>query len=344
MARSRSERNLRTAPCARSAARFAVKGLVVAGFAGVAWLLSASAAHASESSGSDGFASGTSLIAPVTNLVTGGGGTGLDLLDLGAGGSRHGADGHASSSGHTFGHIGSTGVPSRVSSGAPSGVSPRESRGDLLTGTVLTVLRPVTGTVLATTDGVTDKAAGKAATPASTKMPRLTTVNASSATNSRTKRPAKAGITIARKTQTQEPAVQAEPVGVGSPGDVVAAATGTSRAGVDSTRVVVSRAMGQLDRLDAGDATHEKPVADRTEAQGTRHVPLLPRPAPVPAPAAGITSGVPGTGSGLNHDGGAAATLPAAPAGTKVVTFRLDAVEDAELRLLAAEKPTVSPD
>ncbi|MFF5231225.1 hypothetical protein [Dactylosporangium sp. NPDC000521] len=336
MARSRSERNPRTAPCARSAARLAVKGLVVAGFAGVAWLLSASAAHASESSGSDGFASGASLIAPVTNLVTGGGGTGLDLLDLRAGGSRHGAGGHAPAGERTFGHIGSTGVV--------SGVSPHESRGDLLTGTVLTVLRPVTGTVLAATDGVTDTAAGKAATPVSTKMPRLTTVNASSATNSRTKRPAKAGITITRKTQTQEPAVQAEPVGVGSPGDVVAAATGTSRAGVDSTRVVVSRAMGQLDRLDAGDATHENPVADRTEAQGTHHVPLLPRPAPVPAPAVGITSGAPGTGSGLNHDGGAAATLPAAPAGTKVVTFRLDAVDDAELRLLAAEEPTVSPD
>jgi hypothetical protein len=57
-----------------------------------------------------------------------------------------------------------------------------------------------------------------------------------------------------------------------------------------------------------------------------------------------FTSGAPGNAPGLNHDGGAAATLPAAPAGTKVLTFRLDAVEDAELRLLAAEKPTVSPD
>ncbi|MEV4507763.1 hypothetical protein AB0K00_02230 [Dactylosporangium sp. NPDC049525] len=332
----RSERNPRTAHCARSAARFAVKGLVVAGFAGVAWLLSASAAHASDSSGSDGFTSGVSLLAPVTNLVTGAGGAGLDLLDLGAGGNRHGATSRDLSGGH----IGSTGVP--------SGATQHESKRDLLTGTVLTVLRPVTGAVLTTTDramGPTqDKAASKAATPTSVKMSRLTTVNASSATNSRTKRPAKAGIKNARMTSTQEPAVQAEPVGVGSTGDVVAAATGTSRAGVDSTRVAMSRAQDQLDRLDAGDAAHVKPVADRTEAQGTRHVPLLPRPAPVPAPAVGLTSGAPGTGSGLTHDGGAAATLPAAPAGTKVLTFRLDAVEDAELRLLAAEKPTVSPD
>lgn len=324
MAQSRSERNPRTARCARSAARLAVKGLVVAGFAGVAWLLSASAAQASDAPGSDGFASGVSLLGPVTNLVTGGGGAGLDLLDLGAGGNRHGASG---------GHIGSTGVP--------SGTVQHESKRDLLTGAVLTVLRPVTGTVLTTTDGVTDKAADKAATPTSVRMSRLTTVNASSATNSRTKRPAKAGIKNARKTQTQEPAVQAEPVGVGSTDDVAAAATGTSGAGVDPTRVVVSRAS---DRLDAGDGTHVKPVADRTEAQGTRHVPLLPRPAPVPAPAVGITSGAPGTAAGLNHDGGAAATLPAAPAGTKVLTFRLDAVDDAELRLLAAERPTVSPD
>ncbi|MEV0132246.1 hypothetical protein AB0H83_27755 [Dactylosporangium sp. NPDC050688] len=329
MARSRSERNPRTARRARSAARLAVKGLIIAGFAGVAWLLSASAsaAQASESSGSDGFASGASLLGPVTNLVTGGGGVGLDLLDLGAGGNRHGASG---------GHIGPTGVP--------SGTAKHESKPDLLTGTVLTVLRPVAGTVLATTDRVTDKAADQAATPASVTMSRLTTVNASSATNSRTKRPAKAGIKNARKTQTQEPAVQAEPVGVGSTGDVAAAATGTSGAGVDSTRVVVSRASDQLDRLDAGDATHVKPVADRTDAQGTRHVPLLPRPAPVPAPVAGTTSGAPGTAAGLNHDGGAAAMLPAAPAGTKVLTFRPDAVDDAELRLLAAERPTVSPD
>jgi hypothetical protein len=328
----RSERNPRTTHCARSVAQIAVKGLVVAGFAGVAWLLSASAAHASESSGSDGFTSGGSLIAPVTNLVTGAGGAGLDLLDLGAAGNRHGA----TSRGLSSAHIGSTGVN--------SGSTQHESNSDLLTGTVLTVLRPVTGTVLTTTDRATDKAASKAATQTSDKMSRPTTVNASSATNSRSKRPAKAGIKNARKTPTQEPAVQAEPVGVGSTGDVVAAATGTSRAGVDSTRVVVSRALGQADRLDAGDATHVTPVADRTEAQGTRHVPLLPRPAPVPAPAVGITSGAPGNGSGLTNDGGAAATLPAAPAGAKVLTFRLDAVEDAELRLLAAEKPTVSPD
>lgn len=327
MAQSRSERNPRTARCARSAARLAVKGLIVAGFAGVAWLLSASTAHASDSSGSDGFASGASLLGSVTNLVTGADGSGLDLLDLGAGGNRHGTSG---------GHIGSTGVP--------SGETKHESRRDLLTGTVLTVLRPVADTVLTTTDRATDTAASKAATSTSVKMSRLTTVNASSATNSRTKRPAKAGIKNARRTQTQEPAVQAEPVGVGSTGDVAAAATGTSRAGVDSTHVAVSRALDKLDRLDAGDATHVTPVADRTEAQGTRHVPLLPRPAPVPAPAVGITSGAPGTAPGLNHDGGAAATLPAAPAGTKVLTFRQDAVEDAELRLLAAEKPTVSPD
>jgi hypothetical protein len=133
--------------------------------------------------------------------------------------------------------------------------------------------------VLTTTDWVTDKAASKAVTPASVKMPRLTTVNASGATNSRTKRPAKAGIKNARKPSTQEPAVQAEPVGVGSTSDVVAAATGTSRAGVDSTRVVMSCALDQLDQLDqldrrdAGDAMHVKPVTDRTGAQGTRHVP-----------------------------------------------------------------------
>lgn len=317
MDQSRSERNPRTARSVRSAARFAVRGLVVAGFAGAAWLLSSSAAHASQGAGSDAFMPGGSLIAPVTNLVTGAGGPGLGLLDLGTGGSRHGTH---------RGHIGPTDVP--------SGWSQHEPKGAPLTGTVLTVLKPVTDTVLAAPRSSTAGASEPRAA-------RSTTVNASSATNSSSTRPAKAGIKKTdRKTRTQEPAVQAVPVGVRSTGDVAAAATGTSRAGVDPTRVAVVRA---ADRLVAG-ATHVEPVADRTEAQGTHHVPLLPRPAPVPAPAAGLTPGVPSTGSGFPHLGGAAATLPAAPAGAKVLTFRPDAAEDAELRLLAAEKPTVSPD
>ncbi|WP_432833585.1 hypothetical protein [Dactylosporangium sp. CA-092794] len=278
MAQSRSERNPRTAslPAVSRCARYAVRGLIVAGFAGVAWLLSASAAHASDGSGLSDQQPG--LLTPVTSLLT--------------------------------------------------GVS--QAHGDRLTGAVLAALPPA-GHPLNTKAAVTvDRAA------------RSATADASSAKHASTKRPAKAGIHRTRPNRThpkrtQEPAVQAVPVRGGSAGDVIGA-----------DRSVAVRAAARLNALRAAEAAggaHAMPVADRTVAQGTHHVPLLPRPAPVPAPpAAGLASGAPSTGSGLNHEGGDAAALPAAPAGAKVLTFRPDAVEDVELRLLAAEKPTVSPD
>src|SRR4051812_24204671 len=78
MAQSRSERNPRTASLPAVSRRriglrgYAVRGLIVAGFAGVAWLLSASAAHAS--SGSDASDQQPALLTPVTNLLIGDGG------------------------------------------------------------------------------------------------------------------------------------------------------------------------------------------------------------------------------------------------------------------------------
>ncbi|MGI5246354.1 hypothetical protein [Dactylosporangium sp. CA-139066] len=289
MAQSRSERNPRTAslPAVSRCARYAVRGLIVAGFAGAVWLLSASAAHASD--GSD------AIEAQVTGLLNGGG-------------IHH-------------------------------------QHADRLTGTVLTVLRPMTKEPVTST--VTGAVTGTVHRTVTARTTRSTTVDAPSAKHASTRRPAKAGIVKTHSKRTQEPAVQAVPVRSGSVGDVTAAATGTSVAGVDPV-VAAARAADRLRALPAAEAlsgAHAKPVADRTVAQGTHHVPLLPRPAPVPAPpAAGLTSGAPSTGSGLNQDAGAAAALPAAPAGAKVLTFRPEAVEDVELRLLAAEKPTVSPD
>ncbi|GAA2587879.1 hypothetical protein GCM10010399_17380 [Dactylosporangium fulvum] len=304
MVQSKSERNPRTAslPTASRCARYAVRGLVVAGFAGVAWLLSASAANASD--GSDGLDHQRfGLLTSVTSLLVG--------------------DGHRHDEARDTGH------------------GERDHRGDLVTSTVLTVLSPVdTVTSVVTSSRVADTQA-----PVQTvdRAAHSATADAPSVQHSSTKRPAKAGIKKTHPKRAQEPVVQAVPVRLGSGGDVTAAATGASVAGVDRTdAVVVSRA---ADRLDAEDGTVETPVVSRTDAQGTHHVPLLPRPAPVPAsPAVGLASGAPSTGSGLNHDGGAAAVLPAAPAGAKVVTFRPVAVEDDELRLSAAEKPTVSPD
>ncbi|MER7005269.1 hypothetical protein ABT297_19790 [Dactylosporangium sp. NPDC000555] len=329
MAQSRSERNPRTAspPAASRCARYAVRGLVVAGFVGVAWLLSASAAHASN--GSDASerqpAPAGGLLAPVTGLLAGAG------TDAGS----HTADQH-----QALQHR-----PARPRPGLD------HQRGDLLTSTVFTLLSPVAAP------------AGKAAASVTVhrtvypkqglvqtvdRAARSATADASGARFASTKRPAKAGIVRTDPKRTQEPAVQAVPVRDGSTGDMTVAATGSLIAGVDPA-VAAGRA---ADRLHAALRTaedrggsHAKPVADRTVAQGTHHVPLLPRPAPVPVPpAAGLTSGAPSTGSGFNHDGGAAVALPAAPAGTKVLTFRPVTVEDVELRLLAAEKPTVSPD
>ncbi|GAA2368339.1 hypothetical protein [Dactylosporangium salmoneum] len=301
MAQSRSERNPRTAslPAVSRCARYAVRGLIVAGFAGVAWLLSASAAHASDQ---------PELLSPVTSLLTGAG---------------------------------------------LSGQQNHQQHGDLVTGTVLAVLGPVakaappvTATVTgAVTGTVTLTRAPVQSVDRTARTDRSATADASSAKHASTKRPAKAGILKTHPRRTQEPVVQTEPVRDGSVGDVTAAATGTRGAGVDPA--VAARAADRLRALRAAeglDGAHVQPVADRNVAQGTHHVPLLPRPAPVPAPpAVGLAVGAPGTGSGVNHDGGAAA-LPAAPAGAKVLTFRPEAVEDVELRLLAAEEPTVSPD
>ncbi|WP_238009691.1 hypothetical protein KZZ52_00155 [Dactylosporangium sp. AC04546] len=269
-------------------ARYAVRGLVVAGFAGAAWLLSGSVAHAAD-------ASDQGLLSSVTSLLTGGGQSTQQH-------ERHADRDH----------------------------SARRGSGDLVTSTVLTLLSPVTSVATAQA-------------PAGVQAPHSTTADASGGKHTSTKRPAKAGIKKTHPKRAQEPAVQAVPVRFGSGDVVTAAATGALAAGVDRAGAVAVTRAG--DRLDTEDASHATPVADRTEAQGTHHVPLLPRPAPIPAPpAAGLTSGGSSTGSGLNHDGGAAAMLPAAPAGAKVLTFRPDAVEDVELRLLAAEKPTVSPD
>ncbi|MER7281710.1 hypothetical protein ABT369_45470 [Dactylosporangium sp. NPDC000244] len=329
MAQSRSERNPRTAslPAVSRCAKYAVRGLVVAGFAGVAWLLSASAAHASSGSiDSDQ----PTLLTPVTNLLIGDGGA----RHTGMSGDQHQVLQHR---------------PARPQPG------PDHQQGDLLTSTVLTVLSPVaqaaapvTGTVTGAVTGTVYRTVTLTKAPVQTvdRAARSTTDDVSSVKHTSTKRPAKAGITRTHQKRMQEPAVQAVPVRVGSASDIAAAATGTSRAGVDPA--VAARAADRLRVLRAAEAlngAHAMPVVDRNVAQGANHVPLLPRPAPIPAPpAAGLASGLPSSGSGLNHESGSAAVLPAAPVGTKVLTFRPDAVEDVELRLLAAEKPTVSPD
>ena len=95
----------------------------------------------------------------------------------------------------------------------------------------------------------------------------------------------------------------------------------------------------------AGGGTTSSGSAESFGSQRTRHVPLLPRPAPDPAiPGAGLTSGVPGMGSGLSQDDGAPAIPPATTAASTMAGNRSETADDVEVRTLIAESPTVSPD
>jgi hypothetical protein len=291
MAESMSERSPRpsSVPWLRSRyARLAVRGLVVAGFAGVAWLLSSSAAHASSTA-------------------------------------------HTSPSGHA----------SWSEATSPAGLIPALVAESNTAAVLTTATDLVTRVVPVPVAGhaVERVLASPALQPVDAapdprqrllQLPLQLTLTSPAHVAAPAKSAAVSG--PAKKTAAQKTVRQADTVTTAATGMAPSVSSGP-------TRTVMRQ------RAERGHAPALAPAADDpTDVRRTHHVPLLPRPAPAPAfPGAGLTSGVPSTGSVLNQDGGIPAIVPAAMAAA-VAGNRPVAADDVEVRSLVAESPTVSPD
>ena len=77
---------------------------------------------------------------------------------------------------------------------------------------------------------------------------------------------------------------------------------------------------------------------------GTRQVPGHPEPAPLPAFPGSDNTGISTTVSGSHHDGGAFVAVPAPVAGGQMVAQHAPRANQVEVRLLLAEAPIFSPD
>jgi hypothetical protein len=310
MTESTSERSPRVASTPSRFARLAVRGLAVTGFAGVAWLLSCSAAHAS--SGAHVKPSGAAN--SVTRLVT--------TLGAGSSGNHVGAVRTTPTNLLTSVLPASTATTKASERGTDG--QRRTKGGDLLGVTVRGLWRsPVlrsAGTVLRPACGVVSR----------TKLKRVGWWDIGPA-NRHAACPARA-----------KPGA---PAAVGGFSGVEPTVLGGSQQNAGPLKGGgVTRGAGSRGHVQSGD--HSMPVVDdRALLQRTHHVPLLPRPAPLPVlPGSGLTSGVPSTGSDLNQDGGAPAVVPAGTAAALVANHRPDTADDVKIRPLIAESPTVSPD
>lgn len=322
-------------------AALAVRGLIVAGFAGAAWLMSSSAAHASaepapmpQGAGVWGFFGAADHEG--VNALFGGGDT-VSNLAAALGGSHH--HGRAA-------RPGVTDLESDRTTGALS-----RSAADLLTSIV-----PVSSTIpvqdFAVRHGFT--AAPDLADPVSHLLTgtrrgaRAGTKHHTFGTGAHS-----GGLTAtASATHTRKATSTARAAGgavlsvpTGGPAtSVVAAGTrGASEKDLLGKDGAVTRRA--VTRHIAGGGTTPSGSSESFGSQRTRHVPLLPRPAPDPAiPGAGLTSGVPGMGSGLSQDDGAPAIPPVTTAASAMAGYRQETADDVEVRTLIAESPTVSPD
>jgi hypothetical protein len=345
MAESTSERSPRTASmsCRRDArsrfTRLALRGLVVAGFAGAAWLLSSSAAHAS-SPAHHGGGSLTGLVDvlggsdPLQQGSATGGRTHLPPVSSGRRSTTtHAAGPHRAGSGDLFGGAVRGILGSTVRQPADLVLSP--------------VLRPV-HTALAAQPGAVSVAP---LTGAATRTAKTTTVErpgGATAGTSASASAAKRTASAAAAGHTRSP--HAQPTGLGAGTGGRAASTAVPDATSTTIPVVAGndgaallRDAGHRRRAEGGDRSAAD--GDPIESRRTHHVPLLPRPAPTPAfPGAGLTTGATGMGSGLNQDGGAPAIVPVTTAAVPAAGNRPDRVGDVETRMLLAESPTISPD
>jgi hypothetical protein len=314
----------------------AVRGLIVAGFAGAAWLMSSSAAHASEvpfsvpqGTGVWGLLGGANHEG--VNALFGDGDTVSSLVDTLGSGNR--VDGHGART-------------ADVESDRTTTDTVLWSATDLLTSVV-----PVSSTIpvqdLARRHGTAD---GPSVSHLLTGVGEVRTVGKHhTGTGAR-----KGGVTATapRSHHTRKATSTARAAGgavltasTGGPATAVAAGGAGSASEKDlpgKDGAVTRRA---ATRHHVGGGTTSAGSKESSGSQRTRHVPLLPRPAPDPAiPGAGLTSGVPGMGSGLSQDGGAPAVVPAITAASSMAGNRPETAQDVEVRALIAESPTFSPD
>jgi hypothetical protein len=357
MAESTSERSPRTASMScrrdiryRRYTRLALRGLAIAGFAGAAWLLSSSVAHASAPAhhGGAGPAGLAGLLGnPGGDPHQEGSGT---VLTTATGALAHtlpASGGRRSTTTRAAG-------PHRAGSGDLVGGAVRGLLGSPVHQPAGSVLAPVlrAADVVTAANAATAThavAAGRPGNAASTA--KTTTVGrpggatAGTATSApawkRTRSAASAGHT--RSPHAQPAALHA---GTGNRAAVTAAPVASSTtipvdAGSDGA--ALQREVGSRHRAGGGD--HPLVGRDPIESRRTHHVPLRPRPAPAPPfPGAGLTTGATGTGSGLNQDDGAPAIVPVAMAAVPAAENRPDRADDVEVRTLIAESPTISPD
>jgi hypothetical protein len=332
---AKSTRSLRPSDRSRRRryTRLAVRGLVVAGFAGVAWLLSSSAAHASSTQPAAGGL--TSLVNVLGGAAGDGPASSGAVLPTATGLLTHALPATA------------TAVDGRERSIAMTRADgSRAGSGDKVDGAVRGLFA---SPVLQPVDAVLS--------PELTPGPATSGAPMGSATKK-----AKAATDRRGGTAARVRSGRAEPAKASGMADVVysdsASAARTDSAGTDGNGIKLTGAeqdgtvgrniaivRGAASRHRAVGGGHSAEAGDPIDSRRTHHVPLLPRPAPAPVlPGAGLTSGVPSMGSGLNQDGGAPAIVPVATAAGTAARNRPDRADDVDVQALIAESPTISPD
>jgi hypothetical protein len=313
-------------------ATLAVRGLIVAGFAGVAWLMSSSAAHASDEPAS--MPQGTAVWGLLgaadhqgVNALFGGGDPVAGLTQA-PGGQHH------------------------VRAAGPGAGDLESETSDLLTSIV-----PVSSTIPVQDLTARHRSTGAVRDFAVPVCHLLTGIQRATRTHTKHHTPgtgahwggltATAPATHTRKATSTAPAaggaVLSVPTGGPATSVVAAGARGASEKDLLGKDGAVTRRAAT--RHVAGGGSTSSGSSESFGSQRTRHVPLLPRPAPDPAiPGAGLTSGAPGAGSGLSQDDGAPAIPPATNAASTSAGNRPETADDVEVRTLIAEPPTVSPD
>ena len=336
MAKSTVERGTRrTSPASptRTCVRMALRGLVVAGFAGGIWLLTGSAAHAAD--GGHGTSAPDST-GPVANLLTGVGGHGVgELL------------GPAVSAGDPVTRVllpsdATPVVHSAVTTSTTHQVADGPGTGGGVgdPGVVSRLLTPVTGatgSAVARTTGIT--------------LPKLTPQTAGWRTGDG---PRRAGTTVVRHRRTfavVRSAAATRPATAGRTATGTGVANSVSQAGAAAQPAVVPtprvRHYRHGYRPQAGGDRGAARDGYGTGPSGSRHGPQQPGPAPLDGyPDPGLVPTGASTTSSVSHvpGGGVLAVVPTAAAGTPEAGRQLFPAAEVGRLPLIAESPTVSPD